>query len=77
MNQCDDAVCVWGEAPAGSGPDITTLASREVYRNRWLRVREDEIVRSNGQHGIYGVVDKHPGAIILPIDYGRVWLVEP
>jgi ADP-ribose pyrophosphatase len=55
---------------------ITTLSSREVYRNRWIRVREDEILRSNGQKGIYGVVEKEDGAIILPIDDGRVWLVE-
>ena len=55
---------------------ITTLSSREVYRNRWMRVREDEILRSNGEKGIYGVVEKHDGAIILPIDDGRIWLVE-
>jgi 8-oxo-dGTP pyrophosphatase MutT (NUDIX family) len=57
-------------------PAITTLSSREVYRNRWMRVREDEILRSNGQKGIYGVVEKEDGAIILPIEDGRVWLVE-
>jgi 8-oxo-dGTP pyrophosphatase MutT (NUDIX family) len=62
----------------GSGADrtITTLSSREVYRNRWLRMREDEILRSNGKKGIYGVVEKEDCAIILPIDDGRVWLVE-
>jgi ADP-ribose pyrophosphatase len=59
-----------------AGRTITTLSSREVYRNRWMRVREDEILRSNGQKGIYGVVEKEDGAIILPIDNGRVWLVE-
>jgi 8-oxo-dGTP pyrophosphatase MutT (NUDIX family) len=59
-----------------AGRTITTLASREVYRNRWMRVREDEILRSNGQKGIYGVVDKDECAIILPLDQGRVWLVE-
>jgi 8-oxo-dGTP pyrophosphatase MutT (NUDIX family) len=59
-----------------SGHSITTLASREIYRNRWLRLREDEILRSNGQKGIYSVVDKDEAAIILPIDQGRVWLVE-
>jgi len=57
-------------------PSITTLSSREVYRNHWMRVREDEILRSNGQRGIYGVVEKHDGAIILPIDGDRIWLVE-
>jgi 8-oxo-dGTP pyrophosphatase MutT (NUDIX family) len=55
---------------------ITTLSSREVYRNHWMRVREDQILRSNGQPGIYGVVDKDDSAIILPIDQGRIWLVE-
>src|ERR1039458_3436416 len=62
----------------GHGADrtIATLSSREVYRNRWMRVREDVILRSNGQKGIYGVVEKHDGAIILPIEDGRVWLVE-
>ena len=55
---------------------ITTLSSREVYVNPWMRVREDQILRSNGKAGIYGVVDKDDSAIILPIDDGRVWLVE-
>ena len=58
------------------GRSITTLFSREVYRNRWMRVREDEILRSNGEKGIYGVVEKDDAAIILPVDNGRVWLVE-
>ena len=55
---------------------ITTLSSREVYRNKWMRLREDEILRSNGEKGIYGVVEKHDGAIILPIEDGRIWLAE-
>jgi 8-oxo-dGTP pyrophosphatase MutT (NUDIX family) len=57
-------------------PSIVTLSSREVYRNRWMSVREDEVLRSNGQKGIYGVVDKPLSAIILPIDGDRIWLVE-
>jgi ADP-ribose pyrophosphatase len=60
----------------GSRPSITTLNSREVYRNHWMRVREDEILRSNGHRGIYGVVEKDDAAIILPIDGDRIWLVE-
>jgi 8-oxo-dGTP pyrophosphatase MutT (NUDIX family) len=55
---------------------IVTLASREVYRNQWLRLREDKILRSNGKEGIYSVVDKDDCAIILPIEDGKVWLVE-
>ena len=58
------------------GRSIVTLASREVYRNHWMRVREDEILRSNGQRGIYGVVEKDESAIIVPVDGDAVWLVE-
>ena len=57
-------------------PSITTLSTREIYRNRWLRIREDRILRSNGKEGIYSVVDKDECAIILPLDQGRVWLVQ-
>jgi len=60
----------------GAGRTITTLSSREVYRNPWMRLREDEILRSNGKRGIYGVVEKDDAAIILPVDQGWVWLVE-
>ena len=55
---------------------IRTLSTREVYRNRWMRVREDAIERTNGAHGIYGVVDKQDCAVILPIDGDHIWLVE-
>jgi ADP-ribose pyrophosphatase len=59
-----------------SEPSIKTISSREIYRNYWMRLREDEILRSNGQKGIYGVVEKDDAAIILPIDKDRIWLVE-
>jgi ADP-ribose pyrophosphatase len=55
---------------------IKTLATREVYRNHWLRVREDCIQRDNGVEGIYGVVDKEDCAIIIPLDADHVYLVE-
>lgn len=62
---------------AGGQPtSIETLSSREIYRNPWMRLREDEILRSNGKRGIYGVVEKHEAAIILPIEGERIWLVE-
>jgi ADP-ribose pyrophosphatase len=55
---------------------IRTLSSREIYRNPWLRMREDQIERANGSRGIYSVVDKQDCAVILPIDGDHVWLVE-
>jgi ADP-ribose pyrophosphatase len=55
---------------------IRTLSTREIYRNPWLRLREDEIERSNGAKGIYGVVDKDDCAIILPIEGETIYLIE-
>jgi 8-oxo-dGTP pyrophosphatase MutT (NUDIX family) len=55
---------------------ITTLATREVYRNPWLSMREDQILRSNGKPGIYSVIDKDDCAIIIPIEGETVYLVE-
>ena len=55
---------------------IRQLSSRVVYRNPWMVVREDEIERDNGQRGIYGVVEKHDSAVVLPIEGDHVYLVE-
>ncbi len=59
---------------------IKTISSREVYRNPWTSVREDVIERANGERGIYGVIDKDPASIIIPLDVTAdgefVYLVE-
>ena len=48
--------------------EIKTISSREVYRNQWTRVREDVIEHADGQRGIYGVVDKDPACLIIPLE---------
>jgi len=51
--------------------------SREVYRNRWMRVREDAVQFPNGTQGIFGVVEKPDFVAIVPIDtYKRIHLVQ-
>ncbi|MFF4382593.1 NUDIX domain-containing protein [Kitasatospora sp. NPDC001547] len=55
---------------------IRTLRSREVYRNPWMTVREDDIERADGSTGLYGVVDKADYALVIPRQDGRVHLVE-
>jgi 8-oxo-dGTP pyrophosphatase MutT (NUDIX family) len=63
------------------GPDRsnpwTTLSSRLVYENPWISLREDQVLRPDGQDGIYGVVHfKNRAVGVLPVDEkGRVWLV--
>jgi ADP-ribose pyrophosphatase len=55
---------------------IKTLSSKEVYRNRWMTVREDAILRQDGSSGIYGVVSKPDFALIIPYESGAFHLVE-
>jgi len=55
---------------------IKTLSSREIYRNRWMTLREDKIRRADGSEGIYGVVTKPDFALIIPREDGAFHLVE-
>jgi 8-oxo-dGTP pyrophosphatase MutT (NUDIX family) len=55
---------------------IHRVASREVYRNSWMTLREDDIQRPDGSTGIYAVVDKPTYALVIPRDGDRFHLVE-
>jgi 8-oxo-dGTP pyrophosphatase MutT (NUDIX family) len=54
-----------------------TVSTRQVYENPWITVREDQVIRPDGQPGIYGVVKFKNRAIgVLPVDRdGAIWLV--
>ena len=54
---------------------IRTLGSRVVYENPWLRLREDEIERPDGERGVYALVEKEDFAVVVPWDGERVTLV--
>src|SRR5947209_1315544 len=56
--------------------EIKTTASRIVYGNRWMQVREDQIERPNGRPGVYSVVEKLDYSLIVPRDDEGVFLVE-
>ena len=58
------------------GPDMRQLASRIVYQNPWMRVREDDFQRFDGTTGVYGVVDKPDFAIVVAEQDGLFQLVE-
>lgn len=54
----------------------TTCGSRIVYRNPWITVREDEVIRPDGEKGIYGVVDTRVATGIIALTPEReVYLV--
>ncbi len=54
-----------------------TLNQRLVYQNLWIKVREDQVLRPDGQPGIYGVVEFQNRAVgVLPVaPDGSIWLV--
>ena len=45
-----------------------TLSSRAAYQNPWIRVREDAVIRPDGQPGIYGVLEvRSPAVFVVPV----------
>ncbi|MCA9050765.1 MAG: NUDIX hydrolase [Planctomycetaceae bacterium] len=52
------------------------LDSREVYRDPWLSVRRDEVIRPDGKPGTHSVVTIKPGVCVLAFDARDVFLTE-
>lgn len=53
-----------------------TITSRQVYDNPWLAVREDRVIRPDGETGIYSVVHfKNIAVGVLPIEEEHIYLV--
>ena len=62
--------------PEHPGNPWRTVSSRRVYENPWISVREDQVVRPDGEPGIYGVVHyKNVAVGILAIEEDHVYLV--
>lgn len=56
--------------------EIRQLSTREIYRSRWLTLREDEVEFPSGAVGPYAVVDKRDFVVVLPYVDGGFWLVQ-
>lgn len=53
------------------------VGSREAYKNPWIRVREDTVIRPDGTRGIFGVIEMKSGSSVLAItDDNQVYLVK-
>jgi len=62
--------------PERRGP-WTVFGSETKYKNPWIEVREDKVVRPDGKPGIFGTVKMKPGVSILPMDeQGFVYLTD-
>jgi len=55
---------------------IKQVASRLVYENRWMKVREDEVERLDGSRGIFGVIEKSDFALVIPAENDGFHMVE-
>jgi 8-oxo-dGTP pyrophosphatase MutT (NUDIX family) len=59
---------------------MKTIASRIVYKNRWMSVREDQVEWADGSLGIYSVIDKPTAAMVIPLEGsvtdGYLYLIE-
>ncbi|MGH8549282.1 MAG: NUDIX domain-containing protein [Methylococcales bacterium] len=53
------------------------IASREIYDNPWIRVREDQVINPGGGKSLYGCVSfKNQAVGVIPLDdAGNTWLV--
>ena len=55
----------------------TVLDTTVQYSNPWITVREDRVIKPDGQEGAFGVVEMKPGVSVLPVDDdGTVYLVR-
>ena len=53
-----------------------TLGSRVAYENQWIRVREDAVLRPDGEPGVYGVVEvRSPAVFVVPVTAADVGVV--
>lgn len=51
------------------------LSSKEVYKNRYMTVTEEELVTDHGDKVVYGIVRKEPAVMIVPWDGERVTII--
>lgn len=44
------------------------ISSKIIYKNSWIKVREDAVIRPDGERGIYGFLEKTAGNWIIVLD---------
>jgi len=55
----------------------TRTGSRLIYKNSWLKVREDKVIGPNKKPNIFGVVEQIGGVSVVPVDAkGNVYLTK-
>lgn len=53
------------------------ISSKEVYKNPWISLHEDKIIRPNGEEGVFGIVEYSPGVAVVALnEKNEVYLVR-
>ena len=53
-----------------------TLSSKLVYENQWTKVFHEEVIRPNGEKGIYGVLEQTDGVYVVPLgSRGEIFMI--
>lgn len=56
--------------------EIATLSSRVIYQNQWMTLKEDRILRGDGNEGVYSTIEKPDFVVILPVQDEHIYVVE-
>ena len=53
------------------------VGTREVYRDPWIAVQVDDVIRPDGKPGIHSIIHLKPGVCVIAMDAARnVYLTE-
>ena len=61
--------------PKQKGP-WKVLKTKDVYKNNWMQVWEDSVIRPDGKPGIFGYIHMQPGVSILAITDDKKIIIE-
>lgn len=57
--------------------DFKVKSSTVKYKNPWISVREDKVIRPDGGDGIFGIVTAQPGVAVIPVDEeGNIYMAK-
>ena len=53
------------------------MQTREIYRDPWIAVQVDDVIRPDGKPGIHSIIHLKPGVCVLAMDAAQhVYLAE-
>jgi 8-oxo-dGTP pyrophosphatase MutT (NUDIX family) len=57
-------------------PSWKKIKGKEVHKNPWYSVWEDDVIRPDGSKGKYYVIKKGPASLVIPLHKNKIYLVN-